>query len=554
MRTVSTLHVGQFRAKEVFLICEPCTHTYRSEELCDLVSPGANFGYDVIAYAGQALFLRHRNEEEVVAELAKKGVRISPRAVSMLGTKFIVYLALAHQRLAPEITACMQSRGGYVCHLDATCEGRDPLLMSSIDSLSEIVLGNVKLPAEDEKHIVPFLERIKKTFGTPLALVHDMGSGILKAVAEVFPDVPDFICHFHFLRDIGKDLLGVEYDSIRKRLRYHGISTKLHYRAKRLKIVMDQNPQSVEVLEAGIDGAGMSIDAFELLPVVNTYALIQWALRGKADGHGYGFPFDRTYLAFAKRLRHLNAVVERIKIIHLRGEWRDNDPYFKIHAALQPIMKDWILWKTVDALEEKIVVFEKLRAAMRIAPQSGRHGLNDEGQQRNLRTIEGRVKKFRAWLTRRKDYAENIDAQKMIKQIDRYWEKLFADPIIVQTPSGPVLIQPQRTNNIIEQFFRSIKRANRRRTGNASSSRILRTMLAETPLVRNLDNPHYMTLLLNGKTSIEEVFAEIEIDTLREEFRKAQDSPERIPGELKPLIAMTDFPEKLVNAVEKAAA
>lgn len=553
-RTVSTLHVGRFRAREVFLTCKPCGHTYRSDELCALVPPGANFGYDVITFAGQALFLRHRNEEEVVAELAKQGVRISPRAVSLLAMKFIVYLAIAHQRIAPEITADMQSRGGYVCHLDATCEGRDPLLMSTIDSLSEIVLGNVKLPAEAEKHIVPFLERIKKTFGTPLALVHDMGSGILKAVAEVFPDVPDFICHFHFLRDIGKDFLGVEYDTIRKRLSCHGISTKLHYRAKRLKIAMDQNPQSIEALEAGIDGVGLPIDAFELVPVVNTYALIQWALRGKADGHGYGFPFDRTYLAFAKRLRHLNADVERIKIILLRGEWRDNDPYFKIHAALQPIMKDWVLWKAVDALEEKIVVFEKLRTAMRIAPQSGRYGINDEGRRGNIRTIEGRVKKFRAWLTSRKDYPQNTDARKMIEQIDRYWEKLFADPIVVQTPSGPVLILPQRTNNILEQFFRSLKRVNRRRTGNASSSRMLRTMLAETPLVRNLENPHYMKLLLNGKTSIEEVFAEIEIDTLRKEFRKAQDSPEKIPGELKPLIAMPNFPEKLVNAVEKAAA
>ena len=131
----------------------------------------------------------------------------------------------------------MQTRGGYICHLDATCEGGDPLLMSSIDSLSEIVLGNVKLPAEDEQHedeqhIVPFLRRIKQAYGIPLALVHDMGKGILKAVATVFPEVPDFICHFHFLRDIGKDFLGTEYDTIRKRLSKHGISAKLRYRAQ----------------------------------------------------------------------------------------------------------------------------------------------------------------------------------------------------------------------------------------------------------------------------------------------------------------------------------
>ena len=149
--------------------------------------------------------------------------------------------------------------------------------------------------------------------------------------------------------------------------------------------------------------------------------------------------------------------------------------------------------------------------------------------------IEKGVKKFRAWLTRRKDYPQNPAAQKMIEQIDKYWEKLFADPITVQTPSGPILIQPQRTNNILEQFFRFLKRANRRRTGNASSSRMLRTILAETPLVRNLENPLYMQILLDGKTSLEEFFAETEIATLREAFRQAQDAPEKIPSELKPL-------------------
>jgi len=50
-------------------------------------------------------------------------------------------------------------------------------------------------------------------------------------------------------------------------------------------------------------------------------------------------------------------------------------------------------------------------------------------------------------------------------------------PIIVQTPFGTMQIQPQRTNNILEQFFRSLKRAGRRRTANGSSSRMLRTML-----------------------------------------------------------------------------
>jgi len=553
-RTVSTLHVGPFLAREVFMLCHACDHTQRSEELCVLVPPGANFGYDVMVYTGKALFLRHRNEAEVVAELAQKNIRISPREVSLLGMKFIVYLALAHQRRAPALHADMQTRGGYICHLDATCEGGDPFLMSSIDALSDIVLGNVKLPAEDEAHIVPFLERLKQAFGDPVALVHDMGKGILAAVATVFFGVPDFICHFHFLRDIGKDYLGAEYDTIRKRLSGHGISATLRYRAKQLKREIDANPAMIAALQHGLECGALPAEDCAFMPVVGGYTLIQWALNAKTEGAGYGFPFDHPHLAFAQRLQRLNAHIERIKDIHLRGQWRDNTPYFKIHIALQPIMKDPALWKTVAAVEAKTIVFEKLRKAMRIALPSGPHGLNDEGGTGSIRTIEKSVKAFRVWLTRRQDYSQDRAAQKMIEQIDTYWEKLFADPITVQTASGPILIQPQRTNNILEQFFRSLKRAHRRRTGNASSSRMLRTILAETPLVRNLENPHYMQILLNEKPSLEAVFAEIEIDTLRKAFRDAQEDPERIPAKLKPIIAMPDFPEKLLSMTESAAA
>ena len=344
-RTLSTLHVGRLHAREVFLVCDGCERTFRSDELGSLVPPGANFGYDVMVHAGKALWLRHRTEAEVVAELAEKNVRISPREVSYLAMRFVVYLAIAHQRRGPDIKADMHTRGGYICHLDATCEGGDPFVMSSIDSLSDIVLGNIKLPSEDKAHIVPFLERIRKTFGPPLALVHDMGKGILAAVAKVFPNVPDFICHFHFLRDIGKDFLGTEYDVIRKRLRKHGISAALRYRAKRLKTQMDENPAMINALQEAMTSGTLAPEAFASAPVAAAYALIQWALKGKTGGDGYGFPFDRPHLAFTQRIRHLNRHIERIKGIHLRGRWQDNSPYYKLYIALMPLIKDRGLWK-----------------------------------------------------------------------------------------------------------------------------------------------------------------------------------------------------------------
>jgi len=83
---------------------------------------------------------------------------------------------------------------------------------------------------------------------------------------------------------------------------------------------------------------------------------------------------------------------------------------------------------------------------------------------------------------------------------------------------------------------------------------MLRTILAETPLVRNLDNPHFMRILLDGKPSLEAVFADIEIDTLRHAFREAQIDPERIPAKRKPIIAVPDFPERFAQMVEKGVA
>ncbi len=553
-RRVTTLHIGTFEAREVILVCRKCEGKHRCEPLCNLVPPGANFGYDVLVYVGKALYLRHRCEEEVVAELAEKNIQISPRGVSSLGHKFIVYLAMAHDRRSNDMAEAMRLKGGYIFHLDATCEGRDPILMSSLDSISQIVLGNVKLPAEDEKNIVPFLQRMKKTFGIPVALVHDMGRGILNAVAKVFPEVPDFICHFHFLRDIGKDLLGDPYDIIRKRLSQHQISSKLRYRAKQLKQAIDQSPEWIDLLEAGIEETPLATASLDSLADLHVYTLILWTLEGKSQGHGYGFPFDRPHLTFAKRIHQLHTHIALLIKSQRHRQSQENKPYIKIPNDLQKIIKDKVLWNAVEELEKRVLVFEKLRTAMRIAHPSGRYGLNDEGGKIDIRTIEYRVKKFRTWLTSRKDYPQNHDAQKMIAQIDKYWKKLFADPVTVQTASGAMKIQPQRTNNILEQFFRDLKRGNRRKTGNKSCRRMLRTMLAETPLVKNLQNPDYMKILLTEKTSLAEVFAEIEIDTLREEFRKATLSPDKIPLKIKRLIAMPDYPEKLVKMVEKAVA
>jgi hypothetical protein len=195
-KTVHTLHLGCFTAHETLLHCEHCQNDriYASEELSRLAPSGCTFGYDVLIFVGQALFLRHRRAEEIIEDLQARHIRLSPSEVGYLARKFVVYLALAHRQSAPDLKEAMHTQGGYILHLDGTCEGGGPMLMSSLDALSEIVLGNVKVPSEKTEQVSSFLKEIKSRYGVPVAVVHDMGAGILRAVKEIFEGVPDFVC------------------------------------------------------------------------------------------------------------------------------------------------------------------------------------------------------------------------------------------------------------------------------------------------------------------------------------------------------------------------
>ena len=550
---VATLDIGEFVPRETVLVCRKCASIYISEELQEIVPPWGKFGYDVLVHVGKEVFLHCRQDKEIIGELTHKRIGISPSEIAYLAKRFIVYLASAHREAKIRIREAMHGRGGYILHLDGTCEGDSPHLMSALDGIPEIVLDNVKVPSESVERLIPFLRRIKQAYGNPLAVVSDMGKGILGAVEKVFPEVAVFICHFHFLRDIGKDLLAGENDVIRKRLKGHGIQGALKKKAAQFKKIIDCDPDLAECLAASLENGKIQKRTLEKMPVVTAYTLIQWALEGKKEGQGYGFPFDRPYLTFYERLQTLYSDCKKLQEIHLRGCARDNKPFIKVCHLLEKTINDDVLHAAALEMRKKVFVFDKLRKAMRLALPEKNRGLNDNGDDADIKTIEKSVEDFRHWLLNNYCFKENKDYQKMIEQIDKYWEKLFADPITVDTPHGKVTIQPQRTNNILERLFRGLKHRSRRKSGTNSLTKQLKAMLADTPLVKNLDNEEYLKIILNGKATLEERFAEIDAKTVREELRKSQENSEKIPPRIKAIIKRQELPQMLVHLFRREA-
>ena len=491
-----------------------------------------------MTYVGEALFLRCRNGKEIQCELAAKNINISLREIDHLGRRFIVYLALVHEKSQAKLKQFMDSQGGYILHLDGTCEGNSPHLMSTMDELSKIVLSNIKIPTENACQLIPFLRQIKQSYGSPIALVHDMGVAILNAVKEVFPGIPDYICHFHFLKDIGNDLFGHDYSTIRRHLKTHHIRSHLRKTVKELKKAIDSDPDSRHCLHRYLESKTLLEPQAPLTPQVTAYLIISWILEARNESHGFGFPFDRPHFDFYLRLQEAYPNLQEVK------KKMAADAALVLLAPVSKTLAHKALASTILRMQEKVRIFDQLREAMKIAQPDSQAGLNDQGDA-DIETIRSRVIAFRLSNEIEELSASHIAYRKMIKQIDKYWDKLFADPISVATKTGIVTIQPQRTNNILEQFFRSLKRLDRKRSGNHALTKTLTTMLAQTPLVKNLNNPQYMDIILNGKATLAERFADIDIVQVRKLFAEEQKVTQKYPKRMAEVFKITHLPRRL---------
>lgn len=80
---------------------------------------------------------------------------------------------------------------------------------------------------------------------------------------------------------------------------------------------------------------------------------------------------------------------------------------------------------------------------------------------------------------------------------------------------------------------------------------MLHTMLADTPLVKNLDNDEYMKILLNGKNNLEELFANLKPETTADSTDLPVEIDRFLPG-FRKLITEQTLPEQVAHLLSKS--
>jgi hypothetical protein len=264
--------------------CPQFRRPYRPEAEGRLALPKHEFGLDVIAWVGTLRYAQHRSLPEIHQHLRSRGVVVAPRTVTHLLERYDELLTLSLTDTA-RLQRITQAQGRVILALD----GLQPdvgheVLWVLRDCLSGEVLLARSLLSAAQPDLAVLLRTVRQNVPVPIVgIVSDGQLSIRGAVAEVFPDVPHQLCHFHYLREAAKPI----YDADR-------------HAKKELK----KRVRGVRPIERRLEGRGD--------PEANIVRGYCAAVRSALTDDGRP-PLDASGLKLHDRLTAITASIERVE-------------------------------------------------------------------------------------------------------------------------------------------------------------------------------------------------------------------------------------------------
>jgi len=529
-RSIVSLQYGDIAAQEVWLGCphqcaqsqvNPVTRVYRSEQLAQLAAPRQKYGFDVLAKVGILRYLECRQRCEIQKYFeTTEDLHIPDSTIQELIVRFAQTMAALHVHHISRLRQRIEASGGYVLHVDGTCEAGSQIHFVCMMGPEPIVLWSAKIGSENAVEIRNVLQQVDQTFGRPAATMADLSGPIHKAIQAQWPGLPFFYCHWHFLADVGKDLLSDAYHCLGERLRQSDIRPKLRRLAKVLDhLVGDQKAQARWICQHLETPKLWNTQARNLKAASIGAGMIEWILSASTEGKGRGFPFDLPHLSLCLRIQQARDMLANEVLGHLKGRTPHAEKLvIRLYGILNCFLQSKVLLRTVHQVQEANELFLRLRRALRLTAQDCGQGLNEtadftsaehacqiETDVHRLHQALGCEQKQSISVTKRK----GIDI--IVTHLDKYWEGLFGH-CLQQDGSDQRSMMVQRTNNMSERFFRHVKRFLRRITGKKKLNREINALGDKTLLVFNLKTPSYVKLICGHLDNLAQAFADLSLN------------------------------------------
>lgn len=499
------LMLGRPRVRLIHKQCSICQQADSLEAYYQYVPPGGNYAYDLIVDVGLARLRDHRQDAEIQRDLQERwGWSPPASSIGQLAHSFLDGLAAIHRVHIPVLRQRLAEDGGYALHLDGTCEPGTEVTFAGFAGSRGWALDVAKMSTENVPEISKLLRRCVEDFGTPLAVMRDLSKNIENAKKEVIADVPDLICHYHFLENVGTKLCEKPHAQLTNALRRLKIRPALSSLRKDLvRWSRKGKPLSATQIDHLLSHPEQiaELDAVAVRRFA-VYVLLRWVEDFGADLRGEYFPFDLPSLAFYRRGRRLGELLSELLAAENFPQ-RELSTLQTMARHLASLREDSQVVAAAQRLEKAGALFEELRQILRLSSQPHERLLRGRGPcegREVVETLPQRLKQWRDRLRQRngreRDQDKRADQQTVLGYLEKYQKQLVGHVIPLPGREKPLVVA--RTNNLAEHCFGSIKQGARRKVGAKKLTRYLQAMRAEELFVANLADPEYVEIVCPG--------------------------------------------------------
>ncbi len=423
---------------------------WHSPVLAHVALPHRRYDMKVTLLLGlESLFLeetelRSRRHSTVDERMPSTGT------VSLRKEDYLLRNYALHRRSFPAIRRYLDAQGGYVLHMDGTETEGSPVVLVAWDEWSGLVLDSRVVSTENEGEIAAFFRDLEHAFGRPCGLCSDMGEGIRKAAGMVWSGVPHQLCHFHYVRALGKDLFKALESSIRRTLLAKKVLArlgKLNPGGKGDWLVFGQKcAKELEGLLSAVEPRWVRILQDDIL-----------SPRERASQ----FPFTPTYGTVANRAWAMDPVVHELL------EWNmEHDVRLKTLTRagdlLRKLTGDKELSRRVHRMKGLMEMYSEFREALGV----GRDVTGSDGKARTKQVEAGKgqveyvLRRWEALVSA----SDDEGFRDGVRKVRESWEKRKAHLYVEVRDRQGVLRTVERTNWRSEQGHRAVRFLIRGRT------------------------------------------------------------------------------------------
>jgi hypothetical protein len=463
-----------------------------------LFLPGCSFDMKVMIAVGLLRWTLCLQREEIRILLKGRGIKISTGEISYLSERFLAYFCLLHRSKYPEIARLFESMGGAVLHIDGTEEKGSRVVFCAKEGRTGITVMADTIPSESMEHVTGFLERYKEEFGPPLVVVRDMSQTLEKCATEVFLGVPQQICHYHFVKNLGKEVLRDLHSDLRRKV----INTKMVPRLTELKKTLRQEGRN-------------AMETAELLWVRLAIEHLEYA-----RDHSGGFPFKLGYHELVERAKDVHRLARRLMLVNSQRNMFVEE-LMVMDAHIKRALDDEGVKADARRLKFLAAWFEKVREALRLSRP--RNPLK-EGESMGSEEMDAVERELRGVLDEIEVEARRLEgdypkiASKMRKMVAEHRHELF---VHVKDSKGRD-VAFSRDNNFLERSYRWGRMHCRRRTGRSMTRREMDVHGALNAIFSNLFNELYVTEILGDVNDLGMAFQQIGYGEVREFLKELQ--------------------------------